>query len=418
MELDPDLLLIGLSHRTTPVALRERYAVATDDAPAILKELANLGGTGSAALISTCNRTEALVLAPPGEDVETQVRRTLFRNLDDQHLYVHRGVHAVIHLFRVAAGLDSLVVGESEVLGQVKRALDQARATGTLGRHLEPLLTQAIAAGKRVRTETELGQGTLSVARVAVGVAHHAFGSFENVRALVIGAGETGLLAARHMIAEGAKRVDFVNRTFSRAQTAAEETGGRAFGMGQLTEALQDVDLVVACLNDAAGLIDDRPFDRRALRRRDRPTLVVDLSLPRAVQESIRDMDGVLLYDLDDLKPVVERNRRQRGDARVEADAILVAEVHKFLALRTYASFSPAIADLRRGFDDVRERVLDQVASGKASAREIEVAHELAKQLLDLSLAQMKEGARASRSEAALDRLYQRHLPHENGDER
>jgi glutamyl-tRNA reductase len=417
MELDPDLLLVGLSHQTTPVALRERYAVAADDAPSILQELASLGGSGAAALISTCNRTEAIVLAPPGEDVEAQVRRTLFRNLDNEHLYTHRGVHAVIHLFRVAAGLDSLVVGESEVLGQVKRSLDQARTTGTLGQHLEPLLTQAIAAGKRVRSETDLGQGTLSVARVAVGVAHHAFGSFENVRALIIGAGETGLLAARHLISEGAQRVDFANRTLSRARTAAEETGGQAFGMGQLAEALLDADLVVTCLEDAAGLLDEQPFDRRALRRRDRPTLVLDLSVPRAVQESVREMEGVLLYDLDDLKPVVEKNRRQRGDARAGADAILVAEVHKFLALRTYASFSPAIADLRRGFDKVRERVLDQVADGRASAREIEVAHELAKQLLSLSLSQMKEGARASRSEAALDRLYQSHLPQQDGDE-
>lgn len=418
MELDPDLLLVGLSHRTTPVALRERYAVAPEDAPAILKELAGSSARGAATLISTCNRTEVVMLASADKDPEAQVRRVLFRNLDDKHIYVHRGVNAVIHLFRVAAGLDSLVIGESEVLGQVKRALDLSRGAGTLGDHLEPLLTQAIAAGKRVRSETEIGQGTLSVARVAVGVAHHAFGSFANVRALIIGAGETGLLTARHLVSEGAQQVDFANRTLERGRTAAEETGGQAYGIDELPKALANADLVVTCLDDAAGLLGTEPFDRKALRRRDRPTLVMDLSVPRAVREDVRELEGVLLYDLDDLEPVVEKNRRSRGDARSEADAILIGEVHKFLALRTYASFTPAITEMRRGFELVREQVLDRVAADKATPREIELAHALSKQLLDLSLSQMKEGARASRSEAALDRLYQRHCDTRPRDDR
>jgi glutamyl-tRNA reductase len=409
MQPEAELLLVGLSHRTTPVALRERYAVAPEDQRALLLELAGGGSARAAALVSTCNRTEALVLADHLDEAEPHLKRVLFRNLDEQHLYVHRGVDAVIHLFRVAAGLDSLVVGESEILGQVKRALDGARAAGTHAGGLETVLTQAIAAGKRVRAETELGQGTLSVARVAVGVAKHAFGSLDDNRAVIVGAGETGLLTAKHLVAEGTRQVDFVNRTLERGRVAADETGGVAYPMERLAEGLHDADVVVTCLDDAAGLIGPAAFDERSLRRRDRPTLVIDLSVPRAVQESVRDIDGVLLYDVDDLQPVVERNRRQRGDARAEADAILVGEVHKCLALRTYASFSPAIADLRSGFEAVREEVLDRVASGKATARELELAHALAKQLLDLSLAQMKEGARASRSEAALDRIYQRH---------
>lgn len=408
MDTLSELLLVGLSHRTAPVALREQYAVKPEDLQDCLRSLADGQRANEAMVISTCNRTEALIVG--SEEAEAWVKSQVFRNLDPGSLYVYRGVHAVMHLLRVASGLDSLVLGESEILSQTKKAFDSARSAGTLGKVLEALGKQALEAGKRVRTETELGQGTLSVARVAVDVVHHAFGELEDNRALVLGAGETGLLVAKHMRDEGMAAIDFANRTLSRAEEAAEEFGGRAYNLDQLAEAADRVDILVVCVDGAAGLVRGETLDLKRLARRDGPLLVIDLSVPRAVNPDVGDSTGALLYNLDDLEPVVERNRKARGEATAESADILVAEVHKFLSLRTYAAFSPAIANLHEGFQEVHEEVLDAVTEGKATPRELELAHEMQKRLLALSLEKMKEGARRSRSAEALSREYDRFL--------
>lgn len=410
METIDDLVLIGLNHRSAPVEVRERYAVQPEDLERVLAELRQLGGVEEVVVISTCNRTEVLARAVPAEDPTEALALRLFRNLEPEHLYSYRGVPALIHLYRLVSGLDSLVLGETEILGQVRRAAEAAHAAGTVGALLAPLLQQALGAGKKVRTETSLGEGTLSVARVAVDTARQAFGQLAGRRVVVVGAGETGRLLARHLQAEGADQIDFVNRTLATAQVAVRETRGRAWPLEQLREAVASADLVATCVDNAPGLLAAGHLDRRALARRDRPTLLIDLSVPRAVEASVRDLAGVLLVDLDDLAPVVAEHLRQRGDARTQADSMLVGEVHKFLALRTYASFSPAIAELHRGFETVREEVLDRVTGGQAQARELELAHELARRLLDTALAQLKEGARATRSEEVLDRMYQRFL--------
>jgi glutamyl-tRNA reductase len=404
-----ELVLVGLSHRTAPVAVRERYSVRPEDLCECLTQLVSGDGLSEAALVSTCNRTEALVVAQNADPVPA-IRRRLFRNLDDEHLYVFRGVHAVMHLFRVTAGLDSLVLGESEILAQTKRAFDTARTAGSLGKALGPLVERALKVGKRVRTETELGQGTLSIARVAVDIAGRVFGSLDDNRALVVGAGETGLLVARHLAAEGMGRIDFANRTRSRAEDAAREFGGLAHGLEDLAAAAAQVNVLVVCVDGAPGLVDGPALDPRRLKRRDHPLLAIDLSVPRAVAPEVSGMDGVLLYNLDDLEPVVEHNRRARGEAGAASADILVSEVHKFLSLRTYAAFSPAIAELRQRFGQVREQVLDNITSGKATARELELAHELGKRLQDLALEQMKAGARRSSSAEALTREYDRFL--------
>ena len=410
MDAHLGLCLVGLSHRSAAVAVRERYAVQPEDAPACLQGLTDGTTIAEAFLLSTCNRTEALVVAAGADDPEPAVRLQLFRNLADEHLYVFRGVHAVIHLFRVASGLDSLVLGESEIQSQVKRALEVGRSAGTIGELLLPLVTQALTVGKRVRSETEVGLGTLSVAKVAVDVAQRAFGNLASNRALVIGTGETGLLVARHLKSVGVGALDFANRTLERAQDATGELGGRAYALDQLPEALRGADVVVVCIDGGGAVLKREHVNRRARGGRDRPLLVIDLSVPRSVDPAVAGLDDVLLYGLDDLQPVVERNLRSRGEATETSSQILVAEVHKFLARRTYAAFSPAIAELPGRFKELREAVLDGVTGGKATPRELELAHELGKRLLDLALNKVKEGARRSRSTAALEAEYQRFL--------
>ncbi|MCP3914839.1 MAG: glutamyl-tRNA reductase [bacterium] len=410
MDSVQDLILVGFSHRTAPVNVREQYAVRGEDLEPCLRAIASADGVDEACVLSTCNRTEVLVIGTGRETATALARQHLFRSMGDEHLYAFEGVHAVIHLFRVAGGLDSLVLGESEILAQVKHALDQARKADAIKRLLHPLLTHAIAVGKRIRTETELGRGTLSVARVGVDVAKQVFGSLEAAHALIIGAGETAQLVARHLASERVGSMDFANRTLQRAELVASEFGGVAYGLGDLKQALLRADLVVACIDGDGGLVGTDLFSARELNRRARPMLVVDLSVPRAVDRRAADLGNLLVYDLDDLEPVVESNLKNRGAAMTQADEILVAEVHKFLALRTYAAFSPVIGELAQRFDTAREQVLDTVAGGSASAREMQIAHELVKKLLDIALSTMKEGARNARSEAVLDREYQRFL--------
>jgi glutamyl-tRNA reductase len=404
------LSLVGVSHRTAPLEVRERYVVSGADLSGCLAAISSIPGVEEAFVLSTCNRTEALVVGDPGTDPVPPLRAHLFRNLPEEQVYVWRGVHALIHVFRVASGLDSMVVGESEVLGQMKRGVDAAQEAKTLGPLLRSLLPQALHVGKRVRAETGVGRGTLSVARVAVDVAGQAFGRFEDCRALVVGAGETGILVARHLKDRGLRSLTFANRTVERAREAAAELGGRAFGLDDLTGLVAESDVVVTCIEGTGSEVGVEAFDRRALRRRDRPLLAIDLSVPRAIDRRVAKLPNVLLYDLDDLQRVVAANREGRDDALEESSGILVAELHKFLALRAYASFTPAITAMRERFEKVRDEVLDSVAGARSDKKDLQLAHEMCRKLLDVALDQMKEGARATSSEDAIHREYRRFL--------
>ena len=411
MDSRTSLTLVGLSHRTAPVAVRERYVVNQADLTACLASLLEIDGVSESYVLSTCNRTEVLVIGPRGVDVSARVRSQLFRNIPDEQLYAYNDVPAVIHVFRVASGLDSMIVGESEVLAQIKRGFDAAEGSKTLGPTLRALLQQALRVGKRVRSETEVGLGTLSVARVAIDVAQRAFGHLNDERALVIGAGDTGVLTARHLKALGIGGLAFANRTVERAQAVAAEFGASAHGLDELPDLIRRADLVLACVEAHATVVDASFFDKKAIARRDKPLLVVDLSVPRAVSAEVSKLGpNVLVYDLDDLGRVVRENEDGRRRAIDAADHIVVTELHKFLSLRTYASFSPAIAGLRERFEKTREDVLDHVTGARSDPRDVQLAHELTRKLMDIALDQMKEGARHTNSEEALDREYQRFL--------
>lgn len=401
-----DLVLVGMSQRTAPVAVRERYAVSEDDARAMLEQLTSGGLVSEGVILSTCNRTEILASTGDGAQGLTALRGALFRNAEPAHVYGFRGIEAIMHLFRVASGLDSLVLGETEILGQLKRSFD----AGTTGRLLKPLYEQAIAVGKRVRRETSIGEGSLSVARVGLEVAARAIGRFDDRRAVVVGAGETGLLAARHLLAAGIGDLRLLNRTPERAAEAAEQLGERvrSLGLDQLASQFTSSDLAVVCVDGAEPLVRADELDRRALAKRDQPLVVLDLSVPRAVAEDVSGLEGVIVYDLDALLPVVEEHRAGRAAAAEEVTPILIGEVHKFLSLRTFAAFTPAIEELKSGFAEEREALLDRITAGQATARELELAHAMERQLLHLALSQLKESARQTQSTAALERAYLR----------
>jgi len=405
------VILVGISHRTAPIALRERYVVSVADLPATLGSLRALEGVEECFVLSTCNRTEVLLVGPRGRDLVSAARAQLFRNLEASSTYSFEDVPAIIHAFRVAGGLDSVVLGESEVLAQIKRGVEAAACAGTLGPVLRPLLQQALHVGKRVRAETQIGQGSLSVAKIGVDLAARIFGTFEDERALVVGAGETGLLVAQHLRDRQIGQLTLANRTPERAVEAAHALGADACGLDVLAERIARADLVVACVEAGSPPIEARHFDRRAVSRRDKPLLVLDLSVPRAVAADVaRVSPNILVYDLDDLQRIVRENERGRSEAVDGTTAILVAEIHKYLTSRTYSAFTPVIADLRRRFEEIRESTLDAHAGARSDPREVQLAHELTKRLLDAALEQMKAGARSVRSEEALQIEYRRFL--------
>jgi glutamyl-tRNA reductase len=292
----------------------------------------------------------------------------------------------------------------------MKRGAETAQQEESLGSLLKPLLQHVLHAGKRVRTETEIGQGTLSVARVAVDIAARVYSRFDRSSALIVGAGETGILVARHLRDRGIGTLVFANRTLENAQAIAAELSAQAYGLDALPRLVPAADMVIACIEGGSQPIDVQAFDTHKLAMRERPQLVIDLSVPRAVAPEVARRPNLLLYDLDDLARVVQENRRGREGSSEGSAEILVAELHKFLALRTYASFTPAIAAMRERFDLVRDEVLDSVAGARSDPKDVELAHTLARRLLDTALAHMKESAKQTRSEDALDREYQRFL--------
>ena len=282
MESVEELVLVGLSQRTAPLEVREQYALAPADAMDVVQQLMSSDAIDEVAIVSTCNRTEVIATGTDGSAAVALIRSTVLRNIDEAHVYSFKGVQAIMHLFRVAAGLDSMVLGESEILGQIKRSYETSKAAGATSKLLEPLLAQALVVGKRARKETSIGLGTLSVVRVGLGVAARALGRFEGRTAAVIGAGETGLLAGKHLLDAGIGRLSVLNRTLDRAETVARELGPdvAALGLDSVGEQLSGADIGVVCVDGGSRLITTDSLDHKALARRDQPLILLDLSVP------------------------------------------------------------------------------------------------------------------------------------------
>lgn len=407
-DLELPVALIGLSHHSAPVEVRERHAVPGEQLVARTREIGSLDGVSEALVISTCNRTEVLVVGPRVDDALEALKNGIFATAAPNNLYEHRDLHALVHLMRVGCGLDSLVLGESQILGQIREAASASESAGTLGERLRPLLEQTLALGKKVRARTSLGEGTLSVARVAVDIASRACGPLSNARALIVGTGETGILTARHLVAEGTRELVFANRTLANAEKVTRELGGRAVGLDALERELTSCDLVAVCV-DGARVIHADHFKRAKLARRDAPLVALDLSVPRAIDPDASKLDGLLVYDLDDLATVVAQNRRGREQATEETSSMLLAEVAKYLARRRVARAAPVLSGLSERFDEVRRRFLAESGiEGDDAANRL--ADELARRLLDAAFGAVKSGLREGAADEALDRAYRSYL--------
>jgi glutamyl-tRNA reductase len=399
----PDLFLVGLSHRTAPIAVRERVALSGEHLRAALRGLRAQPGVQEVMVISTCNRVEIYLVA----DSAREAHRFFSERAPQaaQHLYQEQGSGAARHLFQVAASLDSMVLGEPQILGQVKEAYDAASAVSTVGGQISRLCHRAFATAKRVRNETAIAVGAGNVSQVAVELVRKIFGGLEGRTILLIGAGKMGELSAKALAGLGARRVLVTNRSLERAQALAARVGGEAQPFSGLHQLLEDAD--VALVSTAAdGFVITPALAEQAMLARKRRTLCfIDLAVPRNVDPECGGLENVFAYDIDDLQKLVQATRQARVGEAVRAEAIIEAELMAFGRERQTRAALPILATLRRHAEEMAkaeaERTLAQIGSqlDERGRRSVEaMAHAIVNKLLHAPTARLKDAASAEDS--------------------
>jgi glutamyl-tRNA reductase len=358
------LILIGVNHKTAPIELRERIAISRDELPEATRALAALPGVSECMIVSTCNRVEMLAaVESPDTDLIAFLNDHfgLERALLAPHIYEHRDQQAVRHLFRVAASLDSMVVGEPQILGQVKEAFAAARAAGTVSGELEHLLQSAFAAAKKVRTETSIGSNSVSVASVAVELARKIFGSLQGRTVFLVGAGKMSELAARHLVQQGAGAILVTNRTMERARQLAEPFDGRVIPFEKLYETATEADIVISSTGAPHPIFRREHGQQFMQRRRNRPMFFIDIAVPRDVDPAMNKVEGIFVYDIDDLQQVAASHIAERQSQAGDAESMVEIEVERFHQRRRAVNVAPAIVSLQRQAEEIRTSELKRM---------------------------------------------------------
>jgi glutamyl-tRNA reductase len=362
------LLAVGLSHRTAPVELRESVDFSRAGADAALQALASRGVCPEMVVLSTCNRAEIYAVAE--SDAGAAALTGFFgdyHGIDgarlDGHLYCHRGIDVARHLFRVAAGLDSLVVGEPQILGQVKAAYTTASGLRCTGTVTHRLFHAAFAVGKRVRSETSLGEGAVSVSYAAIELARKIFGDLQGLSVLILGAGEMAKLTGVHLRSQQINQITISSRTLASAERLAGQLEGRAVPWTELRAALAHADIVVAATGAAEPVLTRSTVEEAMRSRRGRPLFVIDIAVPRDVEPAVGDLDQVFLYHMDDLQSIVNENLARRGSELAGAEAIVEEEVARFSGWLQSREIVPTIVALRRRFEEIRQAELRRLES-------------------------------------------------------
>jgi glutamyl-tRNA reductase len=360
------ILLTGLNHKTAPVELRERLAIAPERLAEETRSLLTHHGISEALILSTCNRVELLVCY---EDSDPRLAEYLNRrfSVDAQslqpHLYEHHEIEAVRHLFHVASSLDSMVVGEPQILGQVKESYTAARAVGAVGTNLERLLQGAFAAAKKVRTETQIGSSSVSIASVAVDLARKIFGSLEGKRVLLVGAGKMSELAARHLIRQGAGSILIANRTHERAVQMAQKFDGHVVRFDDLYGRADEADILITSTGSPEFLFRVPHAQHFLHRRRNRPMFFIDIAVPRDVDPAINRLDGIFLYDIDDLQSVAVSHLSDRSREAQRAESILEQELARYQRRVETLDVVPTLVDLQASAEGIRQAELRRAQS-------------------------------------------------------
>ena len=383
------LLAIGLNHDTAPVALRERLAVAEAELPAELARIKAETGADESLILSTCNRTEVVL---SGQACQTAMLDWIARRtqLDPervaQHVYCYRDRDAARHLMRVAAGLDSLVLGEPQIFGQLKTALAQAKSAGAVGSNLNQTFQSIFGAAKRVRTQTDIGKEPVSVAFAAVRLAEQVFDPISDCHAVLLGAGETCALVGRHLKQRNVQSLTVVNRGLAKAEELAAELDGRAMALSQLGDALEQADILI-CSTAAPLPLVGKGMVERALKKRRRPILIVDVAVPRDVEPEVDELADAYLYSVDDLREVIDKGRALRAKEGERAELIIDAELESLAKDQAVRAVGDHVTALRlRGQAQAEQaltKALARVRKGEAAEVVMaRLAHELSQKLL------------------------------------
>ncbi len=373
------VVVIGLNHRSTPLDLLERMTIADAALPKALHDLVSRTDVTEAVVLSTCNRTEVYAVAErfhgAYQDVRDFLAELAFLAPEDfsDHLYTHYDAPAVAHLFAVTAGLDSAVLGEGEILGQVKVAWDRAREEGAAGAALNLLFRHAIEAGKRARTETAIARNTTSVASAAVALAADRLGSLDGKRVLVLGAGDMGEAMALGLAKAGVSDVAVANRTWERAVDLAGRTDGRAVRLNDVAAAMADVDVLLSSTGAASPLLEVDDLREIVAARAGRPLLIVDIAVPRDIDPAVGTLAGVTLLDMDDLRAFAEAGTDARKREVSAVQAILDEEVDRYLGATSAREVAPMIVALRERAEAVRRGELDRVRNRLEGLDEVQL---------------------------------------------
>ena len=382
--------ILGINHKTASVALREKVAFSEDRLLAALRTLRQENGVAEVVILSTCNRTELYWAgSADGQELTQWLERHHGPNLElASSLYVHQERRAVEHAFSVASGLDSMVLGEAQILGQLKEAYRIAQEAGSTGPALNKLFQAAFSTAKRVRTETQIGANAVSLASATVSLARRVYSDLGERSALMVGAGEMNALTARHLITQGVGRMVIANRSLPRAQTLASELKASAVPLEDLAKELAAADIIVSCTASPVPLI-TKSLVAAALKaqRRRRPIFMVDLAVPRDIEPEVGDLEDIYLFSIDDLQKVVDENRQHREAAANGAKLLIDEEVARFIAESRAHDAGPAIKALRTQADSIRAHTVEQarrmIAGGRPPEEVLEyLANTLTNRLL------------------------------------
>jgi len=359
--------LIGVNHKTAPVEVRERFAIPESRLPEAMRALTSREGIEEGMILSTCNSVELLARSKNG--VPGDIRgfiRDYFKVEPctiEKHLYEYREKEVVRHLFRVTSSLDSMIVGEPQILGQVKQAYAIARASGTVNSHLDALVTRAFAVAKRVRSETAIGASSVSVASVAVELAQKIFGSLKGRHIYLIGAGKMSELAARHLLAHGAGAIFVANRTYDKAVEMAERFDGEAIPFDKLYETCDKADIVITSTGAPHAIFRREHGEMFLTRRKNRPMFFIDIAVPRDVDPEMNKLDGIFVYDIDDLQQVASSHVADRTREAERAEEIIAAEVERFSARVQTEAVVPTILSLQEHLETIRQAEIERARS-------------------------------------------------------
>ncbi len=402
------LIAVGVNHKTAPVSIRERVSFAPERLADALKELTSTPEVSEAAILSTCNRTELVCYSNSSETDTIIDWFEHYHKLNTQevrpYIYIYPDQLAVRHVLRVASGLDSLILGEPQILGQIKDAYSKAEQAGTIGKLLNRLFQHTFSVAKQVRTDTAIGSSPVSVAFAAVSLAKQIFSNMEERTALLIGAGETIELAARHLHASGIGRIIIANRTVEKAHALAQEFGGYAIALKEIPNHLAEADIVISSTASQLPILGKGAAERAIKQRKHRPMLMIDIAVPRDIESEVGELEDIYLYTVDDLQEIIQEGLKSRQEAAIQAEEIIDTQVAHFMGWIQSQDAFTLIRQFRDHAQQIRdtelEKALRQLGNGESSEQVLQkLAHALTNKLTHAPSAQIRQAGYDGRIE-------------------